>query len=863
MPWGQVVVGPPGSGKSTYCAALARRLAGQGRTVAVVNLDPANDGLPYSAAIDVTDLVDLAAVQAETGLGPNGGLIWAMEYLESNVDWLIEKLEPLLKQNCYLVFDCPGQVELFELHQGFKRILASLESKCHIRLVVAQLVDAHLCADGGKYMAALLLCLSTMLHLELPQLNLFSKCDVLDQHGELDMPLDFYLEAHGLDRLTDFMNEGLPERFHDLTQGLCEDKGVTMAPESLLLKLTRSRLLEEVLGSVGADGEQRWGVLLLDPVTTPVFSAAAGVADLLDHGISLVDNVLKRRAPSPQESGVYYITPTPLSVQRLIEDFSGGQAAPATYRDAYVFFSSPVAPELLQRLRACAPLKAALRAIKEVNLEYAVVDGRCFTTGQPLALRSFFGAGAELAPAYGYEISVTATRLATVFASLGEMPAIRFRAGLPPGDDFPPGLEIRLLVAQRVALELQERLAALQRAGVLPARDTCELVITDRCADPVAPAIHEWTYEAMAHDLLPAVGAGNVFSYEAETQGGRLERKQHVLDDRDALFAELRFRHFAEATTRITGLLDELRAKDRSASLRGGAADLRAVGKLVRDLPQYREQLARLAAHVELATQLTRAVEEGSLTELGRLEQDLVFGDATSKERPEARLAPADRVRLLMCYSATHLEKLDPTREQQWQRVAGLSAEQLSPLARLEYLGVPVYKRSKNKLAATLSFGRKRHRATRRDRGEDDQQYALARFVPLLQEVLEDAAAGQLSSDDALSSPGRRRVAAGHLRTHHALGRDLGARAEGAAEPRAEGGAGGRKLFCFVVGGMTYSEMRAAHRLSERLGRDVFVGSTHIETPERFLADLATIETPSTTSGVAAFEVETPLRDKY
>ena len=37
---------------------------------------------------------------------------------------------------------------------------------------------------------------------------------------------------------------------------------------------------------MGADGEQRWGVLLLDPVTTPVFSAAAGVADLLDQGIS-------------------------------------------------------------------------------------------------------------------------------------------------------------------------------------------------------------------------------------------------------------------------------------------------------------------------------------------------------------------------------------------------------------------------------------------------------------------------------------------------------------------------------------------------------------------------------------------------
>lgn len=123
-------------------------------------------------------------------------------------------------------------------------------------------------------------------------------------------------------------------------------------------------------------------------------------------------------------------------------------------------------------------------------------------------------------PAYAYEISVAATRLASLFASLKEMPAIRFRAAIP-GDDFPPGLEIRLLVAQRVALELHERLLILQHAGLVPEADTCELVITDRGADPVAPIIHEWTYEAMAHDLLgPDLGSNNVFSYEAETQGG-------------------------------------------------------------------------------------------------------------------------------------------------------------------------------------------------------------------------------------------------------------------------------------------------------------------------------------------------------
>lgn len=47
MPFGQVVIGPPGSGKTTYCAAMAQFLEGLGRQVSVINLDPANDNVPY------------------------------------------------------------------------------------------------------------------------------------------------------------------------------------------------------------------------------------------------------------------------------------------------------------------------------------------------------------------------------------------------------------------------------------------------------------------------------------------------------------------------------------------------------------------------------------------------------------------------------------------------------------------------------------------------------------------------------------------------------------------------------------------------------------------------------------------------
>ncbi|CAM8945732.1 unnamed protein product [Rhodiola kirilowii] len=222
MVFGQVVIGPPGSGKTTYCNGMSQFLSLIGRKVAVVNLDPANDSLPYECAINIEDLIKLSDVMTEHSLGPNGGLVYCMDYLEKNIDWLENKLKPLLK-DYYILFDFPGQVELFFLHSSAKSVIMKLIKKLNLRLVAVHLVDAHLCSDPSKYVSALLLSLSTMLHMELPHINVLSKIDLIENYGKLAFNLDFYTDVQDLSYLQYHLDQDpRSAKYRKLTKELCE-----------------------------------------------------------------------------------------------------------------------------------------------------------------------------------------------------------------------------------------------------------------------------------------------------------------------------------------------------------------------------------------------------------------------------------------------------------------------------------------------------------------------------------------------------------------------------------------------------------------------------------------------------------------
>lgn len=79
----------------------------------------------------------------EHGLGPNGAMLYCVEYLEANFDWLEEQLGKMMENergNGYVIFDTPGQVELWTNHDSMKRIvqrLTKLDYRVSFILVVS------------------------------------------------------------------------------------------------------------------------------------------------------------------------------------------------------------------------------------------------------------------------------------------------------------------------------------------------------------------------------------------------------------------------------------------------------------------------------------------------------------------------------------------------------------------------------------------------------------------------------------------------------------------------------------------------------------------------------------------------------
>ncbi|KAI9003693.1 GPN-loop GTPase [Gaertneriomyces semiglobifer] len=242
----QLVMGPAGVGKSTYCSTMITHCETIHRRVHLVNLDPAAENFPYKPSIDIRDLITLADVQEELGYGPNGGLIYCLEFLCQNMDFLQDELGGQHDDD-YLIIDCPGQIELYT-HFPIMRNIVELLQSMDYRVCGVYLLDSQFVEDTSKFFAGIMTAMSAMVQLEIPHINVMSKMDLIDGKKK-KKDLERYLYPDPSLLLED-VNASTRPKFHHLNEALVhlieEYNMVTLIP----LNIQDEESIELVLSHV-------------------------------------------------------------------------------------------------------------------------------------------------------------------------------------------------------------------------------------------------------------------------------------------------------------------------------------------------------------------------------------------------------------------------------------------------------------------------------------------------------------------------------------------------------------------------------------------------------------------------------------
>lgn len=181
-----------------------------GRSAHLINLDPAAENFVHPPSKDIRDLISVDEVMEELQYGPNGGLIFALEYmLTEGLEWLQEDLGEF--QDEFLIIDCPGQIEIYSHFDIMPRII-EIFLRADYRACAVYLLESQWLEDPSKFFAGVLNATAAMLQLGVPHLNLISKMDLcIDKHltrprGEMS-PSEIEEEE---DKICDVLDETNP-----------------------------------------------------------------------------------------------------------------------------------------------------------------------------------------------------------------------------------------------------------------------------------------------------------------------------------------------------------------------------------------------------------------------------------------------------------------------------------------------------------------------------------------------------------------------------------------------------------------------------------------------------------------------------
>ncbi|KAG5365496.1 Protein transport protein [Yarrowia sp. C11] len=599
----------------------------------------------------------------------------------------------------------------------------------------------------------------------------------------------------------------------------------------------QKRVITNAIDSV--QPPSKYKCLVMDVDAAKIVAQVLEEHEILDRNVATVEKLEQKRSTQNYIDAMYIIRPTALSIDCMNADFT---RVPNRYAAAHVFLlPDPNMADIMRRIKN-QRVGGHLRTLQVLYIDHYPLEQCIFSFKQPQSLEIFYNQNCfDLVQNY---VAQVAGQLVGICTSFGEYPIVRFYKPDAP-------LNQTSVLPYMIATAFHQVLDEYARTNpdfpvIDESRPRSVFLITDRTMDVLSPLVHEFTYQAMAYDLLNIV-EGNVYKYERQEKGESI-KTSGKLTDKDTEWVSLRHLHMQQAIELFTARLEKLKKDHPHLADQSTQASVSDLQDMVAGLPMFAEMKERFSLHLSMAGQCMDLLQKSNLMDVANIEQTCVTGVTADGRKPKTltdefvemiasdEVAQKDKVRLVLLYCLyrgglveADLEKLE--------KHAGLKDIDLEVIRNLTLLEGRVTKPDLSKKTA-----KKTPKPTTFHSGATGDVYETSRFVPGLKNVVDQLIQGTLPAsifpytkdeplDDEVDMSAKASLRNPRQRAAWAKSAQFQA-------PR-------QRIFIFVAGGFTMSEARSVYELNEQYNsKSIFLGGNDIVTPGSFLASLSRLRAP-------------------